>query len=203
MNQPEKMAPGKVAVLTGGIACGKSTVAQFLEEAGVPVLDTDHVGHQVLRKGEEGYTQVVNAFGPKILDADSEIDRGILGPIVFSDPAQRKRLNAMVHPLIAARWRAWADLQREQSGCAVVIIPLYYEVAIKYPFDAEICVACDSDTMQKRLQLRGHSELEAHQRIASQWPLERKIERADFTIWNTGSLADLKRETLNVLQQIA
>src|SRR5262249_10180772 len=92
--------------LTGGIGSGKSTVAAILAELGARVIDADRIGHEGYRPGSPGFAAVVDAFGPAVVDADGTIDRSALGAIVFADPAARARLNAIVHPLIAAELAA-------------------------------------------------------------------------------------------------
>ncbi len=88
--------------LTGGIGAGKSTVAGILTQLGARVIDADRIGHEAYRPGSEGFARVVEAFGPGVVGADRAIDRRALGALVFADPAARARLNALVHPLIAA-----------------------------------------------------------------------------------------------------
>ena len=88
--------------LTGGIGAGKSMAAAFLTELGARVIDADRIGHEVYRPGSEGFARVVETFGPGVVGADGAIDRRALGALVFADPAARARLNALVHPLIAA-----------------------------------------------------------------------------------------------------
>ena len=89
--------------LTGGIACGKSSVSAILAALGAEILDADRIGHEVLKKGQAAYADVVAEFGRQILDGREEIDRKILGPIVFSDSKKLKRLNSLTHPHIIDR----------------------------------------------------------------------------------------------------
>ena len=96
--------------VTGGIACGKSTVARMLPEFGGDVLDTDDVAHELQAPGGVAVAPIVQTFGTSVLNADGGIDRRRLAPVVFSDPAALVRLNAIVHPLVLARVRSWLGL---------------------------------------------------------------------------------------------
>jgi len=102
--------------LTGGIGSGKSTVADMLAELGARVIDADRIGHEVYRPGTEGHASVVAAFGPGVVAPDGTIDRRALGSIVFRDPEALARLNALVHPLIAAEVQRRVVAARAEPG---------------------------------------------------------------------------------------
>lgn len=177
--------------LTGGIAAGKSTVQQLLEEAGVPVLDTDRVAHEVMAAGTPVHQKVVEAFGPHIVGPDGQIQRKVLGGIVFQDPDALRRLNALVHPEVGRRWRDW--LHRQTAPVAVVAIPLLFEVGAQDEFDGVLCIWAPEEVMRRRLLARGLSPEEANRRMASQWSVDRKAALSDWIMKNDGTLDALRQ----------
>ena len=108
--------------LTGGIGSGKSTIAAILAELGARVIDADRIGHEVYRPGGPGFAAVVDAFGPGVVASDGKIDRRALGAIVFADPAARGRLNAIVHPLIAAELAQRIERIRRDGFAGPIVI---------------------------------------------------------------------------------
>ena len=196
-------SPGKLAMmknghcvaLTGGIACGKSTVAEFWRVQGAEILDADTVGHELLAPGGECVDAVLREFGPEMRSADNGVDRHRLGALVFADVRARARLNDLLHPAVIRRLRAWAEEIRRQGRLGVAVIPLLYEVGLEREWDAVVCVTSDEKTMLERLAGRGLTPAEARARIASQWPLREKIARADRVIENNGSLAELEQKS--------
>ncbi len=175
--------------LTGGVGMGKSTSAQLFLARGVPVVDTDVLARQVVEPGQPALTEVQAAFGPQIVGPDGFLRRDELARRVFADPAARRRLEAILHPPIRARWRAQVQTWRaEARPLALVVIPLLFETRAETELDATICVACSADTQQKRLQERGWSVEQIVQRIEAQWPVEKKIASADYLIWTEGDL---------------
>jgi dephospho-CoA kinase len=185
--------------LTGGIACGKSTVAELLRARGWQVIDTDAIARRVLDPAEptfNAYKNVVDAFGPNILQADKSIDRKVLGRLVFADPALRAKLNELTHPVIRSAWQH----EREERGRThphhhlAVMIPLLYECELEAHFRAVWCVGASRATQARRLVERGHSAAEAAQRIDSQLPVPEKMARASVAFWNEGSPESLERQ---------
>ena len=186
------MRKGRCVALTGGIACGKSTVADFWRQWGAEVLDADKVAHGLIAHGGECVEAVVREFGPRVRAAHGGVDRAALGPIVFGDPAARERLNALLHPAVIRRMRAWAAGVRREGRRGVAVVPLLFEAGMEREWDAVVCVASDEQTMLERLARRGLSPQEAQARIASQWPVREKRTRADRVIENNGSPAELE-----------
>ena len=186
------MKKGFCAALTGGIACGKSTVADFWRQWGAEVLDADHVAHALIAPGGECAEAVAREFGARVRAATGGIDRTALGAVVFADPAARERLNRLLHPAVIRRMRAWADGIRRAGQRGVAVVPLLFEAGMEKEWDAVVCVAADEKTMLERLAARGLSPAEAKARIASQWPVREKRTRADRVIENNGSLAELE-----------
>ena len=187
------MEKGFCAALTGGIACGKSVVAEFWRRWGAETLDADEVAHALIAPGGECVAAVVQAFGSAVRTAAGGVDRVRLGQIVFADAAARARLNGLLHPAVIRRMRAWAEDVRRSGRRGVAVIPLLFEVGLERDWDAVVCVAADERTMQERLIGRGLTPAEAQARIASQWPVREKAARADRVIENNGSLAELEK----------
>ena len=180
--------------MTGGIACGKSTAADFWRRRGAETLDADDVAHALIAPGGAAVAAVVDAFGPAVRAANGGIDRERLGRIAFADETARRRLEALLHPAVIRRMREWADGIRRAGKLGVAVIPLLYEVGCADGWDAVVCVAAREETILARLAARGLAPAEARARIASQWPVREKAARADRVIDIHGSLADLERQ---------
>lgn len=191
----------RIAV-TGGIACGKSRVGGFLEEAGAAVSDADDIARELMRKGTGVFDRVVAEFGAGILDAGGNIDRRVLGTMVFSDARKLERLNAIVHPAVKAAWEAWLAGVDGKACAGVVIVPLLYEARAEGGFDSVICVACERKDQVKRLRDRGLSDPEIEARLAAQMPVPEKMERADLVVFNSGSLEVLREQTVKALRLV-
>jgi dephospho-CoA kinase len=200
------MFPGLTVVgLTGGIASGKTTVARFLREAGVPVLDADSLGHLVLEPGGAAYQSVLERFGKQILADDGKtIDRQQLGGLVFDDPGRRAELEALTHPAIAALARRGLELIAERGEpLAVYEAALLVETGVHRSLAALIVVSCSLARQIERLCARdGLTPPAAAARIASQLPLEDKIEVADYVIENDGDFDTLAQQTSEVLSEV-
>ena len=186
------MRKGICVALTGGIACGKSTVADFWRRWGAEVLDADHVAHALIAPGGECVEAVVQAFGERVRAAEGGVDRRVLGSIVFADAAAREKLNALLHPAVIRRMQGWAEEVRREGRVGVAVVPLLFEAGMENGWDAVIGVASREQTMLERLEQRGLSPQEAKARMASQWPVREKMARVDHGIENNGSLAELE-----------
>jgi len=193
----------KVCGLTGGAGMGKSTAAQFLRRRGVPVVDTDELAHQLVGPGQPALMEIQTVFGKHIVAPDGQLRRDELAQVVFTDPAARKKLEAILHPRIRERWLAQIELSRKENrALAVVVIPLLYETQVESSFDKIICVACSATAQRERLLARGWTPEQIRQRLAAQWPVEQKIARADFVIWTEGSLDVLAQQIDRVLANL-
>jgi dephospho-CoA kinase len=190
--------------LTGGIATGKSAVLNRWRAAGAIGIETDELAHQALAPGTATHAAVVAAFGPGILRPDGAVDRRQLGELVFADEQRRLALNQIIHPAVRRRWTAEvADLAaRGNRQPVVVCIPLLYEVGAEAEFDAVVAVACSEPVQLARLATRHLTPDQARARVRAQWPLSRKCDRADYVIWNDGSLAVLEQQTDIVWEQL-
>jgi len=174
----------KVYGLTGGIGMGKSVSDQLLRERGVAVTDTDAIARQIVEPGQPALAEIQRQFGRDIVGGDGQLRRNELASRVFGDAAARKKLEEILHPQIRAIWRGQVESWlAEGRSMAVVVIPLLFETDAAGHFDATICVACSAKTQWQRLQARGWSLDQIEKRIAAQWPVERKMELADFVVW--------------------
>jgi dephospho-CoA kinase len=182
--------------LTGGIATGKSYVLEQFRRRGVPCLDADALSHGVTAAGTEATAAIAARFGVEILAADGSVDRKALGPIVFADAAARRELEAIVHPAvyraITAGLRAFERLG--DGAFAIVDVPLLYETGADATFDRVIVTACAPDVQLTRLIERGLTEEAARQRVAAQWPTEKKTPRADFVVKTDGTLEETNQQ---------
>lgn len=186
----------RVVAVTGGIACGKSTVALTLQKLGCAVLDTDEVAHRLESSGGAAVPVLAEAFGKTVIAADGAIDRRRLGALVFADSSARERLDSILHPMIEDKVREWLSVQSDDSVC-VVLVPLLFESKFdkSIEWDAVIAVVCSEDEQVRRVCSRGFDENEARARISAQMPCREKAARSDYTIWNDGTLAALEEET--------
>ncbi len=179
--------------LTGGIACGKSEVEKRLRHHWqIPVLDTDSLGHALLKADSPVLSQLTETFGEDILNKEGDVNRRLLGKKVFGDPGERTKLNDIVHPVIRSRWQHWCEQQT--APMAVVSIPLLYECGYQSYFDGVLCIGAPESIMIQRLTSRGLDQHEALQRIRSQWPVKRKMELADWVINNDFTLDHLHEQ---------
>ncbi len=196
-------SPYRVGI-TGSIASGKSTVARRLKDRGIPVIDLDKVGHEVLRKRHEAFEPVVEAFGEGILGEDGEIDRRKLGALVFADPAARERLNQIMHPRIRAEEARRIEAMAEAGETAVATeAALLIETGQRRRFDLFVVVGCAPEIQTARLIKRdGCTAEEAKQRIESQLSFERKRTEADWVIDTSGEKEITLTETDRLAEEI-
>jgi dephospho-CoA kinase len=184
----------KVA-LTGGIGSGKSSVAVRLAQLGAVVVDADAIAREVVQPGTPGLAAVVAEFGATVLAPDGSLDRAALASIVFSDPARRTALEAIVHPLVGARS---AELIAAAPEGAVVVydVPLLAESLgtgrdRSGEFDVVVVVEAPQELRVARLMARGLTETDARARIAAQATDEQRRAIADQVLDNSGDLAHL------------
>lgn len=179
----------RVLGLTGGVGMGKSACADFARQRGVVVIDTDVLAHQIVEPGQPALDEIHQAFGAEILTPEGRLRRDELARRVFTAPEARLRLEQILHPRIRALWRTQVETWRaEGRPVAMVVIPLLFETNAETELDATICIACSSGTQRARVAARGWSPEQLAQRVAAQWPIEKKIERSNFVIWSEGSL---------------
>jgi dephospho-CoA kinase len=180
--------------LTGGIGSGKSVVAKKLLDLGAYIIDADKISRAVMRPETDCWKKIVAVFGKEILQSDSTIDRKKLASIVYDDPSKRKTLNHIVHPAIKQKIEEELETISTESPDAVVIIEaaLLVETGAYREYDMLIVVHAPVELQTERMIKRdGITREEALKRIDAQWPIEKKIEAADYTICNEGSLETL------------
>lgn len=190
--------------LTGGIATGKSTVTSMLRERGIPVIDADQIAREVVEPGKPAYEAIVRYFGRDILLADGQIDRKKLGEIVFSDEAKRQKLNAIVHPEVRRVMREEAEAA-EQNGARIVFmdIPLLYESKLTHMVEKVVVVYAPPSMQLARMMERDELEEEqAYKRLRAQFPIEQKVQEADFLIDNSQSREQTERQVEELLAKI-
>ena len=188
--------------LTGGVASGKSTVAAILAELGAVVVDADLLAREVVAPGTPGLAAVVAEFGDGVLGADGSLDRPALGAVVFADEAARRRLEAIVHPLVRARGR---ELEEAAPPGAVVVhdIPLLAETGQAAGFDAVVVVDVPVETQVERMvSQRGMSRADAEARIAAQATREQRLAVATYVVDNTGTREDLRDRVTEVFEKL-
>ncbi len=187
--------------LTGGIASGKSYVANLLIELGAGVIDADDVARQVVEPGSSGLVQVVGAFGYEVLLPSGELDRKKLGEMVFSDPEKRVELEGILHPLI--KIRTTELISRQKEAIVVYAVPLLVEAKVDYPFDAVITVESGAENQISRLiSSRGMSEAEATQRIQAQTSAAEREAIADYVIDSSGTKVQTREQVEKVWNQL-
>lgn len=181
--------------LTGGIATGKSYVAERLAARGVPIIDADVVAREVVEPGTPGADAVRARFGDGVFTADGRLDRKALGEIVFADVAARRDLEAIIHPGVHARIERWfADMAHGGAPIGLAIIPLLFESGLADVYDVVAVTACNTLEQERRVMARDHSTREAaHARIAAQWPAEQKLPLAHYVIRTDGAFAETDR----------
>lgn len=185
----------KVA-LTGGIATGKSYALARFARKGVPTIDADMLARTVVARGEPAWSAVRDRFGDGVLQSNGEIDRARLGALIFSDPAARRDLEAIIHPAVYSAIRAWYEsMQDVPPHFAVADIPLLFETGHDRQFDRIVVTWCPEPVQIQRMAGRnGLSEAEARQRLAAQMPLEEKVRRAHHVIRTDGTFEETDRQ---------
>lgn len=185
----------KLLGLTGGIACGKSTVLSLFQDLGAVCLSADAVVHSLMSPGGDAYQDLIEHFGDDYLDDNKEIDRVKLGTLVFNDHTKKEELEGILHPLVKESFLKWKN-ENKVEDLLVYEIPLLFEKQREGDFDLIVCVSSSQETQIKRLKDRNSlNEEEAKLRLSSQMPLQTKIEKSDIVIENENkSLEQLKEE---------
>jgi dephospho-CoA kinase len=190
--------------LTGGIATGKSTVAETLRRLGADVIDADQLAREVVAPGEPALAEIVREFGD-VRNSDGTLDRKKLGAMVFDDPARRKRLEAITHPAIRDRFLARLQALQERGfeGLVFFDAPVMIESGNYRNMDRLVVVFTDEATQRARLMGRdGMADVEASQRMATQMPVIDKAKLADYVIDNCGDRAATEARTREVFQAL-
>ena len=190
-----------IAGITGGIGCGKSTVARLLEQRGFRRLDSDALIREKVLRDPDVIGALRHRYGPAVVNPDGVVDRAAVAQRVFSDAAELAWLEELTHPLLFALWRAaFAAAPNERW---VVEVPLLFEKRLENWFDFTVCVACSPALQLSRLEQRGLPRELAGQRISKQLPLAQKIELSDIVLWNEGSTEFLQAEIDHLAHALA
>lgn len=189
--------------LAGGVGAGKSAVAAAFAALGCVVSDSDRdAGGALETPGVRA--ELVRWWGDRVLTADGGIDRRVVAAIVFADPSQRARLEALIHPMVH---RARAERVRSATidGVRAVIVdaPLLFEAGVDDECDAVVFVDASRETRLARVRSRGWDEGELERRESAQWPLERKRAASDYVIANESDRRHLESEAARVLEDLA
>jgi dephospho-CoA kinase len=194
--------------LTGGVACGKSTVARMFADLGANIVDADTIAHELYRPGQEVLQQLVEHFGPGILKPDGELDRAKLATLVF-DGGRVEELNKIVHPAVIRQQDEWMRALGEKDPYAVAIVEaaLIFEAGVKDHFDRIMVVTCKPVQKVARFAKRtGMSEdaaiSDVQRRNRAQMPDEEKARRADFVIDNSGSVEETRDQVQRIYSEL-
>ncbi len=193
--------------LTGGIACGKSSVAEMLVRRGAHFLQADSLAHRLYARGTDTYDEVVRHFGPEILNQDGTINRGKLADLAFPDRIDE--LNAIVHPAVIEAQNRWmAEVERQDpQGIAVVEAALIIEAGAAKDFDKIIVVTCTAERKAERYAERLGVSLEparaeVERRSAAQLSDEAKAAQADYVIENSGLLEETELQVETIWKEL-
>ena len=191
--------------LTGGIASGKSTVSEAFARLGAKVLDADKVAREVVLPGQPAWLKLQQAFGPEFFLPDGEVNRSKLRRLVFADPEERGKLNAIVHPEVMREIDFRFEQLTSSAEHAVVLvdIPLLIEVGVAHRFDKLVVVYANESVQVMRLMQRdGLSREEARQGLSVQIDLREKARKADFVIDNSGTPGETQVQVEKVWQEL-
>jgi dephospho-CoA kinase len=191
--------------LTGGIACGKSTVADMFVRHGACLIDFDKLAHDVELPELPAWQEIVEYFGNNILMVDGNINRNKLAKIVFSDKEKLQKLNSIVHPHVFREWGNRLQKIEKKNRKAIVLsdIPLLFEEKLQNRVDLTLLVLSSPDQQICRLMARNDlTEVEAQKRLASQMPIAEKIKLADIVIDNQSARGETEKKVAEVWKEL-
>ena len=192
-----------ILAVTGGLACGKSEVGRILQQHGFAVCDADHLAHDLTKKNTPIYQAILNTFGQKILTNNKEISRPTLGKIVFKNPHQLQKLNDIIHPEIRKILIKKIKTFRTNAQPAALLVPLLFEAHMdNLDWDTILCVSANKEIIFDRLAKRGLNKNESLARLAAQLPLTQKESRSNIVLHNSGTLNDLEKNLLAIVNKI-
>ncbi len=191
--------------LTGGIACGKSTVGRIFIRHGAHLIDFDELAHNVEKPGQPAWEKIVEYFGESILLTDKKIDRYKLAQIVFADLQKLKTLNSIVHPYVLEEWRSHLEKINESENNAIVLsdVPLLFEEKMQHLFDLTLLVLISpAQQIQRLIARNGLTRDEAKRRLMNQMPIGEKARLADIVIDNQKPVAETEKKVEEVWQKL-
>jgi dephospho-CoA kinase len=194
----------RIIAITGGIGSGKTTVAGWIGETGVPVVNADRISRVLTEKNGEALPLIRRAFGNAVFHPDGTLDRAALAERVFAgDPAPRETLNQILHPMVIARMdRELDSLRKQGTPIAVIEVPLLYEAGMETMADAVICVTASEETRMQRLEKRGLSREQAAARMRTQQNTKKTEELADYILATDDATGINRQNTLVLWQRI-
>jgi dephospho-CoA kinase len=193
MFETERSLPTEkyIIALTGGIASGKTLVANALKELGANIIDTDIISREIVEPGSSVIEQIRQAWGDDMLNPDGTLNRLKMADLIFTSETEREKLNRIMHPEI--RKKMLQDIEEIKGVVAVIVIPLLFEAEVPIYYDEAWVVYCSPVMQKERLIKRNDlSPEEAQKRINSQYPIDRKVEMADVVIDNSGTEESVK-----------
>lgn len=182
--------------LTGGMGCGKSTVAALFVQEGFRGVDSDRIVREQLLVDADVLRLLTGRWGDGVLDTQGRVNRPRLAEIIFADDVERLWLESVLHPRVKAAWET--ALASDPAADWVVEVPLLFEKGLEKGFDFTVCVAASSGVQLARLTERGIPQPLAEQRISKQLPLAQKQDFADVVVFNDGSPAFLQEQVRRV-----
>jgi dephospho-CoA kinase len=185
--------------LTGGIAAGKSTVAEWLRQAGIEVIDADRLVARLYQPEREGAAIIAQLFGPDFLHSDGSVDHRRVADRIFSDKASRHRLEEAIHPLVKKEFDAIAA---KSTGVVVLEAPLLVEAGFAPDLDLVITIEADPESRLQRAVARGLDPTEAQRRMTAQTSEEIRTKAAHRVIRNEGSLAELRHQIAILITEL-
>jgi dephospho-CoA kinase len=194
-----------LVAVTGGMGCGQSTVAKFMEEMGAKIVDADSMAHKVVNSDPEVKNEIQKTFGSSVFYRNGKLNRKLLGKIVFEDEAKTILLNRIVHPHMVSRIVDEIEDARDSGKYKVIAVDaaLIYEINLEHMFDAVVVVTSHMKNRIDRITERDRlSEKEVRDRISKQIHIQEKVKWADFVLYNNSSLEQLKTRTDAVYQKL-
>ncbi|MEZ4488426.1 MAG: dephospho-CoA kinase [Cyanobacteriota/Melainabacteria group bacterium] len=189
--------------ITGTIASGKSSAGKILQELGVPVIDTDHIVHEILAQDPTVKKAVKDRFGEEVLTNEGKIDREKLGKVVFSDHEAKKSLEAIVHPATIMQCRKLIE-EKNDNPVVAILVPLLFEARLESEYDEIWTIFTDEAILKERLAKRnGLDSVEIEKRLGAQMSQNEKVMRADHVIDNSDSLENTRNQIKTLLSKIS
>lgn len=179
--------------LTGGIGCGKSTVSRLFAEHGIPTVDADVIAHQLVAVGQPALQQIADTFGKHSLNRDGSLNRVYIRELVFTQPAQKQKLEDILHPLVFASINS--EVAQLSTPYCLISIPLLFETQKTQAVDRVLVIDCSVETQQRRVMARDALSLErVHSIIASQVTRDFRVQHANDIILNEQNITTLAQQ---------